>query len=77
MRKVGARIVNTHVADNDGLDERHWLPGRGVVQFIPLVRALEDVGYPGPFTFECSATLEEKMTVWAELKRSVPRAPVA
>jgi sugar phosphate isomerase/epimerase len=73
IRTVGARIVNTHVADNDGIDERHWLPGQGVVEFVPLVRALEDVGYPGPFTFECAGTAEEKIAVWTELKRLVPR----
>jgi len=73
IHKIGARIVNTHVADNDGVDERHWLPGKGVVDFVAIVRALEDVGYPGPFKFECAGTPEEKLAYWRHLKESVSR----
>ncbi|MDP2997898.1 MAG: TIM barrel protein [Bryobacterales bacterium] len=30
VRALGSRIVTPHVADFDGIDERHWLPGTGV-----------------------------------------------
>jgi hexosaminidase len=68
-RKVGSRIVNTHIADYDGVDERHWLPGKGIVDFRAVVAALEAAGYPGPFIFECAGTPEEKVASWKALQR--------
>jgi sugar phosphate isomerase/epimerase len=72
-RKVGSRIVNTHIADDDGIDQRHWLPGKGVRNFVAIVVALQDVGYQGPFNFECAGTPEEKVAVWKRIKESVAR----
>jgi sugar phosphate isomerase/epimerase len=68
-KKVGSRIVNTHIADYDGIDERHWLPGKGIVDFNAVVSALEVAGYPGPFIFECAGTPEEKTAFWRKLQR--------
>jgi hypothetical protein len=33
VRQLGSRLLTTHCSDNDGLDERHWLPANdgGVV----------------------------------------------
>jgi hexosaminidase len=70
-RRVGSRIVNTHVADYDGNDERHWLPGKGIINFAAVVSALEDAGYSGPFMFECAGTPVEKVAVWEKLKKAV------
>jgi sugar phosphate isomerase/epimerase len=77
IRKMGSRIVNTHVADRDDVNERHWMPGKGVVDFVAIVRALEDVGYPGPFKFECAGTPEEKIAYWKQLKESVAQVSAA
>ena len=46
------RIVTTHLSDYDGLDEKHWLPGQGVVPWRRVVKRLCDGGYAGPFLFE-------------------------
>ncbi|MPY91229.1 MAG: TIM barrel protein [Luteitalea sp.] len=77
VRKLGSRIVNTHVADHDGIDERHWLPGNGVIDFVSIVLALQDVGYLGPFMFECAGAPGEKIAVWKQLKESVTLASAA
>ncbi len=69
IHAMGSRIINTHVADNDGVDERHWLPGKGIIDFPAIVQALEDVGYTGSFNFECAGTPEEKMAVWKKLSQ--------
>ncbi|WP_152395049.1 sugar phosphate isomerase/epimerase family protein [Paenibacillus guangzhouensis] len=52
IRTVGARIQTLHVSDYDGIDEKHWIPGRGIVNWVEVLRALVDIGYDGPFMFE-------------------------
>ena len=52
VRKVGRHLLSTHVSDYDGIDERHWLPGKGCIPWQELLSALEAVGYDGPILFE-------------------------
>lgn len=49
---VGDRFISTHVSDYDTINERHWLPGEGVINWIELIGALDKVGYDGPFLYE-------------------------
>jgi sugar phosphate isomerase/epimerase len=70
VRQVGARIVTLHVADYDGIDERHWLPGQGINNFPGIVRALQSAGYSGPFMLECAGTPEEKIAAWKRIRES-------
>ena len=44
--------VTTHLSDNDGKGERHWLPGRGVFPWPQLIDTLVTSGYAGPFIYE-------------------------
>ena len=53
-RLVGRRVITTHLSDNDGVQERHWLPGRGVIPWRELLRALVAAGYAGPLIYETS-----------------------
>ena len=52
-RALGPRLIATHISDCDALDEKHWLPGKGVLDWPALIQALVAIGYPGPFTYEC------------------------
>ncbi len=52
--KVGDRIVTMHVSDRDASDERHWLPGEGVIDWAALYSALVSVGYDGVWMYELS-----------------------
>ena len=52
IRKVGGRIVTTHISDYDFKDEKHWLPGEGKIDWNGVVSALEDVGYNGVWLYE-------------------------
>jgi predicted dehydrogenase len=70
IRRVGSRVVTIHVADYDGIDEKHWLPGKGINNWTAIVKALQDVGYAGPFLFECQGTPQEKVAVWKDLQRA-------
>ena len=52
VKALGDKIVTLHVSDYDFLNERHWLPYEGKVDWVELVSALEDAGYAGPFMYE-------------------------
>ncbi|WP_422656848.1 sugar phosphate isomerase/epimerase family protein [Paenibacillus sp. EC2-1] len=54
IRKLGNRITTLHISDNDGMDEKHWIPGEGVIQWPEVVRALVEIGYNGTFLFEAN-----------------------
>lgn len=45
-------LVGLHVSDRDEINERHWLPGEGIVDFMSVIAALEKIGYDGYFTYE-------------------------
>jgi sugar phosphate isomerase/epimerase len=49
---LGDRIFNTHFSDNDGQTNAHWRPGRGKIDWVAILSALESVGYAGPLTLE-------------------------
>jgi sugar phosphate isomerase/epimerase len=61
VRQLGSRLLTTHCSDNDGLDERHWLPGSagGVVDWPAYLGALRATGYAGPFLYEVRAPAED------------------
>ncbi|MCC6445098.1 MAG: sugar phosphate isomerase/epimerase [Armatimonadetes bacterium] len=52
IRRLGSRLIATHLSDYDGVDEQHWLPGKGVVDWQAVVKAFQDIGYPGPMNYE-------------------------
>lgn len=52
--RVGRRICNVQMADNHGVNNAHWRPGKGKNDFGAIVRALADVGYQGPVCLELS-----------------------
>ncbi|MBC8162932.1 MAG: sugar phosphate isomerase/epimerase, partial [Roseiflexaceae bacterium] len=58
-----------HISDYDGVDEQHQLPGTGVVDWAACFRALREIGYRGPCTYECAlagATPQERLHTLAE-----------
>ena len=71
-RKLGKRLFTTHISDYNGIDECHWLPGMGVINWQSFVEALRDIDYRGPFNYEIKIqegncerrvrTLEENFT---------------
>ena len=46
------RIFNTHFSDNDGHTNAHWRPGRGKIDWVAVLAALQAIGYDGPITLE-------------------------
>lgn len=54
IQKVGSRIITLHVSDYDKINERHWLPGEGVIDWQEFLGALKEVNYNGVWLYEIS-----------------------
>lgn len=56
VRQLGTRLYHLHVSDYDGIDERHWLPGDGKIDWWPFLVALRQNNYQGAFNYELRLT---------------------
>ncbi|MBO5214579.1 MAG: sugar phosphate isomerase/epimerase [Clostridia bacterium] len=54
LRAVKGRLVTVHISDFDYINERHWLPGEGKIDWVSMMDALDEVGYDGTFLYELS-----------------------
>jgi sugar phosphate isomerase/epimerase len=52
VSQLGERIYNCHFSDNDGTTNVHWRPGKGKIDWVAVMRALEDVGFDGNISIE-------------------------
>jgi sugar phosphate isomerase/epimerase len=51
--RMGAeRLWALHLQDVDGEKDCHWVPGRGVIDWASLGRALSDIAFDGAWTLE-------------------------
>lgn len=63
------KIVATHFSDYDFINERHWLPGEGDIDWCELMDALDGAGVMCPVNYELS--LVSTYTI----EREVPLTP--
>ena len=49
---LGSRIITTHISDHDYVNEQHWLPGEGKIDWMRMLAAFEKIGYDGVFNYE-------------------------
>ena len=54
IERLGKKIITLHVSDFDFINERHWLPGEGKLDFIAIYKKLLEKGYAGPWLYEIS-----------------------
>lgn len=52
LSKLGDRLLVTHVADNDGVGDTHWLPGEGVVDWRRFAAQFPADTYSGSLMLE-------------------------
>lgn len=52
VRGLGPRLFALHCSDYDGVDEKHWPPMRGVVDWAGFLSALSAIGFAGPVNYE-------------------------
>ncbi len=54
--RIGERLKHLHISDYDFINERHMLPGDGLIDWMAVIGALEKVGYDGVFNYEVSCS---------------------
>lgn len=59
IRGLGKRLAALHIHDNDKWHDDHQIPFSMNIDFVPIVKALKDLGYDGYFTLEASSYLEK------------------
>ncbi len=67
IRAVGSRIITLHVSDCDEINERHWLPGEGILDWPAILKALKEVGYDGVWMYEVSPEIPKTILREREL----------
>ncbi|MBO4795021.1 MAG: sugar phosphate isomerase/epimerase [Clostridia bacterium] len=60
VHAVGKYIVNTHFSDYDFIDERHWMPGEGDINWVELMDLLDEAGYEGAINYEINRDKEAR-----------------
>lgn len=61
VTNVGSKIATVHISDYDFINERHWVPGRGKINWDELVKLLMKVGYNGPFMNEVGFVFDDEI----------------
>ena len=56
LRWLGNRLAVTHFSDNDGCEDRHWLPGTGAVDWQKVAAAFPHETYGGASTWRSCRT---------------------
>jgi sugar phosphate isomerase/epimerase len=52
VKKLKNRLITTHISDYDGIDEKHWLPFSGIIDWGAFADALHQISYRGAFIYE-------------------------
>lgn len=68
LKALGEKIATVHISDYDFINERHWLPLEGKIDWAELMQGLNDIGYNGVFMYEVPRTA-------ANITREVPLTP--
>ena len=61
------RLFTLHLHDTDGNDDRHWVPGKGIIDWDAFIGRLLELKFTGSRTIEVISTLE---TIESVLKES-------
>ncbi len=64
-RAAGDRLIATHLQDTDGVEDRHWVPGAGLINWGELTSTLRQINYTGLWTFELGAPAGDPASVAA------------
>lgn len=62
IRAFGDKLITIHVSDYDFVNEKHWLPGEGNIDWQSIYSALKEVGYKGPWLYEILFKNEPSIT---------------
>ncbi|MBE6694198.1 MAG: sugar phosphate isomerase/epimerase [Ruminococcaceae bacterium] len=62
MEKLGNKIITIHVSDYDLIDEKHWLPGEGLVNWSDILTMLQKINYNGVWMYEIGLSNPKMLT---------------
>lgn len=72
VRQIGKEYLATlHIHDNDGVGDRHWLPGEGVIDWADFTKALHEIGFEGCVSLETAVRHEGDPTLWDAQEREL------
>ena len=63
------RLFALHLHDSDGEGDCHWVPGRGIIDWQPFIRRLDELEFAGPRTIEVAACEGNEDRVLGEVAR--------
>jgi len=52
VRAIAPHLIALHCSDYDGVDEKHWPPLKGVIDWPAFLDALYDIHFTGPINYE-------------------------
>jgi sugar phosphate isomerase/epimerase len=73
LRRWGGRLAYTHLSDNDGTGDRHWIPGRGTIDWTRIKDALPK-RHPLPLSLEVVPVDPGSQSAESFLRESMERA---
>ncbi len=62
LERVKDKLVTVHVSDYDFGDERHYLPGEGMIDWQKMLSDLKAAGYKGPWLYEVGRCSSNKIS---------------
>lgn len=76
LRKIGSRLICTHIHDNDKKSDLHLIPFDGKIDFAEICNELKDCNYKGNITLElcCSEKYKSSLSEFDFLKKSYAAA---
>ena len=61
MEKCADKIITIHVSDYDFINERHWVPGEGKINWLEFFNKFKQINYNGVWMYEISLSTESTM----------------
>ena len=68
VRKIGKRLITTHLHDNFGANDDHQPPGLGAIEWNSVLAAFKEIGYTGPLMMEMTVPVVKSRRTVQELR---------